>query len=90
MLKVNVHPNTSRAKSERLHLADILRFLKEQTQATMTQLALVLLRLFSGRLMQQLRTISRGIFTSGLETKLMAVVIHLVLVRGCFNCTRSS
>lgn len=90
MIKVNVHLNTSGAKSERLHLADILRFLKEQTQVTMTPLALALPQLFSGRLRRPLRTISRGIFTFGLETKLMTVVIHLVLVLGRFSCTRSS
>lgn len=85
MLNVNVHQNNSRANSERLHRATMLRFLKDQTHMTMTRLSLVP----PGPFTRQLRTISRGMFTFGLEIKLMFAVAHLVSFLVRFNCACS-
>lgn len=85
MLNVNVHQNNSRANSERLHRATMLRFLKDQTHMTMTRLSLVPPRPFT----RQLRTISRGMFTFGLEIKLMSAVAHRVSFLVRFNCACS-
>lgn len=83
MLSVNVHHNNSRANSERLHRATMLRCLKDQTHMTMTRLPLVPPPPFT----PQFCTISRGMLTFGFETKLMIAVAHLVSFLDLFNCT---